>query len=208
MSRLLQRSVFNIKKRLWGDAYLSELSISAEALHAKIAGKKVALIGNARALSQSACGAMIDACDLVIRLNDAPLPATISHGSRTDWIAAAKTLKAETLAARAPDTILWMPQKRKRLSYDMVAHQDFYLNNPVHNRRLFETLGAPPTVGMMLVDLLHRSDASAINLFGFDFFISRSLSGRRSAAEVPHDFAAEKKLLQEISLKDTRLKVW
>ncbi|MEJ6707606.1 MAG: hypothetical protein QNK92_02090 [Amylibacter sp.] len=57
----------------------------------------------------------------------------------------------------------------------------------------------------MLIDLAARSDAQKINLFGFDFFASLSLSGRRTAAQVPHDFSAEKRFVTKLMQNDARV---
>lgn len=43
-----------------------------------------------------------------------------------------------------------------------------------------------------MTDLLARSTATKITLYGFDFFASLSLSGRRTSAQVPHNFQAER----------------
>ena len=58
--------------------------------------------------------------------------------------------------------------------------------------RLKAQLNAPPTTGLMMIDLLAGSPATKITLYGFDFFASLSLSGRRTAAQVPHNFQAER----------------
>jgi len=169
-----------------------------------LSGRTVSLVGNARALGSHGHGAEIDAADLVIRINRAPLPAPESHGTRTDWLALAVRLNAADLTRIAPDRILWMSHKRKRLAYRDATSPGFYLHPPEDWRRLRQTLGAPPSTGAMVIDLLARSRAARVTLFGFDFFASQSLSGRRSAAQVPHDFAAEAKWVRDLLAVDPR----
>ena len=57
----------------------------------------------------------------------------------------------------------------------------------------------------MLIDLCLRSELASLTLYGFDFFASLSLSGRRNAAQVPHDFAAEGAWVADLLRQDHRL---
>ncbi len=196
---------FLIARTLRRDAPLAALSVPQSELLAALKGKTVALVGNARALAQTAAGAQIDAADIVIRINRAPMPSPASHGARTDWLALATTLSAADLARLAPQRILWMSPKRKRLPYRLAQTPGFYLHPLADYHALAARLGAPPTSGAMLIDLLARSQARAITLYGFDFFASLSLSGHRSAAQVPHDFAAERGFAEALLAADPRV---
>ncbi|MBL9056656.1 MAG: glycosyltransferase family 29 protein [Rhodobacteraceae bacterium] len=194
--------------RLTGDeTALERLSAPPEALAAELAGKRVALIGNARSLSASRNGASIDAADLVIRINGAPIPAAVSHGTRTDWLAVSMPPDAALLAARAPARVLWMTRKRKRLPFALTRRPGFYLHRRAEAQALADHLGAPPTTGLMLIDLLARSSAAEVALYGFDFFSSLSLSGSRTAAQVPHDFAAERGFVEALIARDPRFRL-
>lgn len=191
-------------KLIGNEAALERLSLSPEALNADLKGKTIALIGNAKSLSKGAFGPQIDAADIVIRLNAAPLPASASHGTRTDWIALSTPIPAAVLAARDPARILWMTRKRKRLPYALATRPGFFLNRRADVMALRARIGGPPTTGLMMIDLLSRSEASRITLYGFDFFASLSLSGRRTAAQVPHDFAAERAFVDSLLARDPR----
>ena len=57
----------------------------------------------------------------------------------------------------------------------------------------------------MMIDLCLRSRLSRLDLFGFDFFASRSLSGRRTAEQVPHDFGSEARWVRALMDTDPRL---
>ena len=70
--------------------------------------------------------------------------------------------------------------------------------------RLKAALGAPPTTGLLMIDLLSRSPATRVSLYGFDFFASQSLTGSRTAAQVPHDFAAERAFTLALMARDPR----
>lgn len=196
---------FLIARTLRRDAPLATMSLPQIAVLAAFAGKSVALVGNSRALAQAKLGAQIDAADIVIRINRAPMPSAASHGSRTDVLALATNIGPETLARLAPVMTLWMSPKRKRLSYAIATRRGFALHPLADYQRLMSGLGAPPTTGLMMIDLLARSPARSITLYGFDFFTSMSLTGSRTAGQVPHDFTAERRLVESLCARDPRI---
>lgn len=196
--------IFSFRKTLQGDKYLTQLSLSEDELHSLLEGKTVAIVGNARSLETQNYGAEIDAHDIVIRLNNAPIIAVASHGRRTDWMAVAKHISKQTLQTRNPDLLLWMPAHRKRLDWRMVNYSKFYLNSPERNDELKAKLGASSSVGCKTIDLIRRTNAAKVTLYGFDFFASLSLSGNRTADQVPHNFSAEKEIVEELMEGDER----
>ncbi|WP_323716352.1 glycosyltransferase family 29 protein [Paracoccus aminovorans] len=201
----MTRLGFLIARTLRDESALQRLSVPQSALLADLAGKRIALIGNARALAQTDHGAAIDAADLVIRINRAPMPSAASHGTRTDWLALATRLSDADRTRIAPARILWMSPKRKRLDWRTATSPGFYLHPLADYRALADRLGAPPTTGAMMIDLIARSDMARLDLYGFDFFASLSLSGRRSAEQVPHDFSGESRWVQELERADRRI---
>lgn len=184
---------------------LQSLSVPQGNLLADLEGKRVALIGNARSLAQTRHGAAIDAADLVIRINRAPMPSPDSHGTRTDWLALAVRLADEDRTRLNPSRLLWMSPKRKRLGWRVASSPGFYLHPLPDYHALKDRLAAPPTTGAMLIDLLLRSSLASLTLYGFDFFASQSLSGRRTANQVPHDFGAEAAWVADLRRSDARL---
>lgn len=203
----MTRAGFLIARSLRREDALSRLSVPQDRVLEELRGKSVALIGNARALAQGRNGADIDGADLVVRINRAPMPDPASHGTRTDWLGLAVRLKPADRARIAPRRILWMSPKRKRLDWASASSPGFYLHPLGDYRALKDRLAAPPTTGAMLIDLLLRSRLERLTLYGFDFFASQSLSGRRSAAQVPHDFDAEAAWVQDLARTDDRLAV-
>nr|WP_245639222.1 glycosyltransferase family 29 protein [Rubellimicrobium mesophilum] len=186
------------------EAALMRLSDSPEALFAELEGRRVALVGNARSLAERAEGAEIDGAELVIRLNAAPLPSPVSHGTRTDWMAVSVPVEDGVIEERRPRRVLWMTPKRKRLPWRIARRPGFALAPAEWNARLAAELGARPTTGAMVIDLLARSGARGVRLHGFDFFASLSLSGGRTAKDVPHDFGAEKAWVERLAERDGR----
>ncbi|WP_417808297.1 glycosyltransferase family 29 protein [Thioclava sp.] len=201
----MTRLGFLMARLMRQEAPLAALSVSQAELSGDLAGKSVALVGNARALAEGDAGAEIDGHDVVIRINRAPMPSVRSHGTRTDWLALATSLSAADRARIKPGRILWMGHKRKRLDWQSAQSDGFYLH-PLDDYEALKTrLGAQPTTGVMLIDMLARSNLARLDLYGFDFFASLSLSGSRSADKVPHDFAAEAALVGTLIAQDSRI---
>ena len=201
----MNRLGFLIARTLRDEGALQRLSAPQSAVLDDLAGKRIALIGNARALAETRHGAQIDAADLVIRINRAPMPSAESHGGRTDWLALAVRLAATDRARLAPARILWMSPKRKRLDWHTATSPGFYLHPLADYQALKARLDAPPTTGAMMIDLIARSEMARLELYGFDFFASLSLSGRRTADQVPHDFKGESEWARKLMLADRRI---
>ena len=201
----MNRAGFLLARTLRLEAPLSRLSCPKAELLAALEGKRVALVGNARSLTERAEGAEIDRADIVIRINRAPMPYAETHGSRTDWLGLATRLGKADRARIQPGRILWMSHKRKRLDYQSATSPGFYLHPLADFEALKTRLGAAPTTGAMLIELLLRSDLARLDLYGFDFFASKSLSGSRSAEQVPHDFDAEAAWVEGLLQSDPRL---
>lgn len=200
----MNRLGFLVARALRIEAVLQGLSVPEQEVMAQLAGRSVALVGNARSLAEGRRGREIDTADVVIRINRAPMPAAASHGTRTDILALATSISRQDMARLHPGRLLWMSHKRKRLPYAVATSPGFHMPDTGHFGRLKTCLGAPPTTGLMLIDLLARSAAQEVRLYGFDFFASLSLSGRRTAAQVPHDFAAEKAFVDALLAADPR----
>lgn len=203
----MTRLGFHLARMFRREAPLMALSVAGDALLAELAGRRVALVGNARSLAQGDKGGQIDVADLVIRINRAPMPDPQSHGTRTDWLALAVRTSRDDLRRLAPGRVLWMSHKRKRLTWAVASSPGFYLHSLSDWAALRDELGAPPTTGLMMIRLLASSDLASLELFGFDFFASLSLTGSRTQAQVPHDFAAERAWVEALMARDPRIRM-
>lgn len=201
----MNRLSFLFARTLRQESPLAALSVPQAALFQDLAGKRVSLVGNARGLAERLYGNAIDDADLVIRINRAPMPSPASHGQRTDWLALATSLSEEDARRIAPHRYLWISPKRKRLPWPVAKSPGFYLHPLAEYADLKAAIGAPPTTGLMLIEMLTRSPLVTLRLFGFDFFATQSLSGRRTAAQVPHDFVAEAQRVDAILARDKRI---
>lgn len=198
---------FYTARLLRDEAALQRLSAPRAELDTELAGRRVALVGNARSLATRRQGAEIDAADLVVRINRAPMSSPESHGRRTDWLALAVRLPEADRARLSPRRVLWMSPKRKRLDWRSARSPGFHLHSLDAVAALQAELGAPPSTGLMTAALILSAPVAALTLFGFDFFASLSASGSRSAAQVPHDFAAEAAWVAARMAADPRLTV-
>ncbi|WP_319825392.1 glycosyltransferase family 29 protein [Thalassovita sp.] len=202
---LPDRLKFHLARWRGDDAALAGWSGDPGDLARECRGGVVALVGNARALSQGGQGAMIDSADIVVRLNRAPMIAAHSHGCRTDWLAMSIRPLRETVTRTDPARLLWMTAKRKNLPYRLARDPRFHLAEATLSARMKQVLGASPSTGVMTLALLAALPARAIHVHGFDFFASRSLSGHRGAHQVPHDFRAEASWVHALCLMDPRV---
>lgn len=203
----MNRAGFMLARMLRREAPLAALSVPQREMLAELDGLSVALIGNARSMDASTQGDAIEAHDRVMRINAAPILSPRTHGSRTDWLFLAVRLSDPDRARLAPRRQLWMSHKRKRLQWQTATSPGFYLHPLADYRALAARLGAPPSTGAMAVDLLLRSKLARLDLYGFDGFASLSLSGRRTAAQVPHDFSAETAWMAALAGTDPRLAI-
>jgi hypothetical protein len=174
---------------------------------AALEGRRVALVGNGEALAQTRHGERIEGADLVIRFNRAPLISFASHGRRTDWLVTASPEVKQGLARRrGVSRVIWTGDKLKRLSPSLLrGDPPIYVVERAIQDRLGKTVDARPSSGFQAIDLLRESRVSRVELFGFDFGASGSLSGWRAARpRETHDFAAEGRRVRELLETDGR----
>ena len=199
---------FHLSKFLFKEQYLIRFSLTEADLLHSLSNRSVSIVGNARSLNKNSFGSKIDKNDIIIRLNRSPISSESSHGMKTTWIATATSLGNELLNQRNPEVILWMTPKIRKLGLNLTNYSSFYLNRKKANNQLKEKINARPSVGLMTIDLIQKSEASKIDIFGFDFFESLSNSGRREAKQVPHDFNSEKKFVKNLINFDKRIKIY
>ncbi len=203
--RIRRRETFrrSIRGRANTPRLLFSRFLREDAMMQTLDGKRVAIAGNAHSLANGEAGAAIDAADLVVRFNRAPILHTRSHGSRTDWIATGIPLTPETIAQRGASALVWCAALH-RLPGWMYGRRDLFLYPSARRTTLGLTLGAKASTGFMMIDMVARSKAARVQLFGFDFFQTLSSSGHRNAREVPHDFAAEQEKVRQLLRDDHR----
>jgi hypothetical protein len=189
-------------RSLLGLSYKSRLDESD--VFEMLRGKTVALVGNAASLSAATFGAAIDAHDVVIRFNAAHLPSVGSHGTRTTIIATSIVVEQDLVSARGAAHVFFMSPRPRYLPGWLWRRSDFFLYPVASHAALMAEIGARPSTGMMVIDLVRRSPCSRADFYGFDFFTSPSLSNARQPKSSPHDFVAERRLVAALLQRDHR----
>ena len=185
-----------------GKAWFARHSLTEAAIFDRLRGKSVALIGNARALMTTRLGSEIDAHDIVIRINHAPGLGTDAAGHKLDWLATAVRPRIQGV-----ETVLWIGRKVRKIPYNLMTSGGLYVYGAAYRNGLSEGLGARASTGIMTVELLLRSPAASITLYGFDFYASQSLSGDHTIDNTPHNYHAEKDWITAKTAQDPRLTI-
>lgn len=108
------------------------------------------------------------------------------------------------MAGRGATHLFWMSPPRNALQRWIVQWPAFFLYPQASHKALCAKVGNRPTTGLMVIELLSRSLCSAIDLYGFDFYRSGSLSGRQTKATTPHDYDTEEEFVSRLMLSDKR----
>ncbi|WFF41111.1 hypothetical protein EVC62_06120 [Salinicola endophyticus] len=208
---MLKHIIFHLaKKRVeqpWADAYIERNGIPQSVLDEHLSGKNVAIVGNAQHPQPQHFGEEIDRHDVVIRINSAPGLGETGRGCRITWLATSIPPSLSSEVMEDLDFVIWMSNKRRKLSYPLWTSGKLAFYPASHNYELRKALSARPSTGIMLIDFLLRSEAKKITVYGFDFFQSFSLSGHENPGSIPHDFTAEKAWVEKRCLSDDRLTI-
>jgi hypothetical protein len=171
-------------------------------------GKSVAIIGNSTRLTDAENGHDIDEHDIVVRLNRAPIMSKQSHGTKTDWIATSTPINSGLVDGRKVSLSLWMTAKCSRIPVWMFGSKRKVFRFPKSAyRRLKHDLSSRPSSGFMVIDLVRKSKAKSISIYGFDGFVSGSLSSAQTKESAPHNFDHEYSVLQKIAANDPRFRI-
>jgi hypothetical protein len=189
-------------RSLLGLRYTSRLGEAD--VRALLDGRTVALVGNAASLVGTDRGAAIDAHDIIVRFNAAPLPSAVSHGAKTTIIATGIIVELELMKARGAQYVFYLTPEPTYLPRWLAGSPDLFLCPVETQGALARQLGARPTTGMMMIDILRRSRCASVDLYGFDFFASASLSNVKPRRREPHDFAAEREMVMSLLQSDPR----
>lgn len=180
-------------------AFVLKITRNSDARFTKlIAGKRVAIVGNAKSLLSTEFGAEIDAHDVVIRLNKGFPKQHESQGHRTDAVGLTPELSEdEVTSGFKPKVFLFLiPRLRHYNLYrkENVARTIF---NPfrawLSDRNL---IGRRPSSGFMAISFVLRANAATeLNLYGFDFGATATYYNPNGYV-TPHDFAKEAEIVR------------
>jgi hypothetical protein len=159
---------------------VNDSEVSAE-IKSLIHGRDVALVGNSRKVLGKAFD--VDDLDVVIRINgawDLPKELQDSVGKRIDLLCISGHKKEIDSIVDAVPMIMWMsPKNRDVISENTKKSMHFYPLDSWQN--LFTKIGARPTTGCMVVDMVRDIIGDGhLTLYGFDFFEGDSWHTRYS----------------------------
>lgn len=163
-----------------------------------LAGKRVAIVGNAKSLMDKGQGQEIDGFDIVIRLNKGFVVNSAAQGSRTDMVGLTPELPEDQVVEKfAPGFFLMLiPKMRHYLLFkpDNVRRTLFYpFRNWLADRNL---IGRRPSSGFMAISWILRLDvAEEICLYGFDFGATATYYNP-DGYKTPHNFAREGEIIR------------
>lgn len=201
----MNRLTFFFARLLRREAVFQVASMPEAEVLAPLKGKRIALVGNARALAEKDYGAEIDSADIVLRINGAPMPSARSHGTRTDWLAVAFIRLYDPLwESLGRPRLLWISPKLHRLTWTVACQPDFYRYPVPRYRQIKAELGPGPSTGLMVIDLLSRSAMAETKIYGFDFFASHTLSNDRKIENIGHDGGGEAAWAAALFARDPR----
>jgi len=162
-----------------------------------IAGKSVAVVGNAKSLLDTDYGSEIEAHDVIIRLNKGFVTKPSSQGTRTDMVGLTPELSEdETIERFQPETFLMLiPKMRHYRLFGTAAVRGtlFYkFRYWLEDRNL---IGRRPSSGFMAISWLVRlGSAQSITLYGFDFGATPTYYNP-VGYKTPHNYEREREIV-------------
>lgn len=200
-NRLRNRAII-FRRTLTRDLYTKADMLDA------LDGKSVSVVGNARSLGLTQSGPRIDANDIVVRFNLAPIISRASHGCRADWLATSVPLDPEFVENLGVQRLLWMSRYWRKMTTEMLRMECLYIHPKDDVARLAGCAQVErPSTGLMFIDLLTQSPCKSVELYGFDFYRSQSFSGHQTADTAPHAFDREEAFVNDLITKDARFKI-
>lgn len=159
------------------------MAIGIEALQALVRGRRVAVIGNSQSLLRQRAGDDIDAHDVVVRINRAPVIEPSAQGTRIDVLfVASKQMSADMVREFFdPKLIVWASERRHFMP-DYSSFEERLILYPLEwweplYRALDETR---PSTGLIALDFFsNHSECSSVSAYGFDFFESKTFYDHR-----------------------------
>ena len=176
----------------------------AAAIAGRIAGRPVAIVGNAQSLLAGSFGPEIDR-KCVVRMNAGIPSNAAAQGQRVDihcfstWPSLQDNLAQ--VARNAGDRAYFDEALRVWMS---MADRDNPTDERIHFypepwwSDLAERLDARPSVGAMVVDLFSRLNVADVTLYGFDFKATGTYY-RKTQNPGPHDWQRERQFVQAVA---------
>ena len=153
-----------------------------------IAGKSVAIVGNAKSLFDYKYGEEIDKHDIVIRFNKGFPNDKESQGSKTSILMLACELSK-------PDIMYYKAKYVIKRSSSYENYADFTVSTK-DRHLLAEKIGSQPSTGFIAIDMCLSAKAKKIDLYGFDFEATPTFYNREGY-KTQHDYNKEQEIVSE-----------
>jgi hypothetical protein len=204
ISRLATAAAFRLKNRHLFDDDIQAVHLRQSSDYFQ--GKSVAVIGNAQSIFDQANGTIIDAHDVVVRLNRGSIRDAASQGSRTDVLCIANPMSKTAIDELfGKPRIIWVTPKRDLMDASLVKDTPCY---PIASWKRLSTLldGRRPSAGLITLFMMRETFAPAsISLFGFDWKASKTFYHDQNNMLSWHDWSAEQGLVAAWLAADPRL---
>lgn len=173
------------------------------------AGRRVALVGNAQSIFGKRQGAEIDSHDVVVRFNYGEIKSPRDQGHRTDvyGVSDAGVTWEYVETHFHPRVVIWLTPKP--LSEKLAQpHPIPLFRTPETVAAELSTQTAPgrPSSGLIASSLvLGKCGAAAVDLYGFDFFQTRTFYHRIHwrfwrKRRMPHVGSSERKVIESMGI--------
>lgn len=149
---------------------------------------------------ESGHGAEIDAYDVVIRMNCGLPTNPEDQGRRTDILAFSTlaVVKAVFRRFHAGEHIWMSPKLRADIGQFAEVPENLSFYDIDRWEALEARLGARPSVGAMVLDLVSSFNPAAVGVFGYDF--KRTLTWYEPKQHIgPHSYEAEERFCEELA---------
>lgn len=161
--------------------------------------KSVCLVGNASGIIDSQHGKLIDASDIVIRMNRGFPKKTTAQGSKTNILALSCKIKEsdyEKLYGAPP--IIWMTPKRTSIPQWLSPFGLHYYPHAYWEALYKKLKNNRPSTGVMVVDLIcNYIKPDKLRLIGFDFKKTDTLFEKKTHLG-PHNWALEREYVLDL----------
>lgn len=158
--------------------------------------KSVAIVGNAQSLFEHELGKEIDSHDIVIRMNSGMIKEVKSQGEKTTiWASSFPLKEREVCESFNPKYVFWItPKLSVKPIYSISFHKKmFMLPFPIWEELYQKLNKTRPTTGLSIIYfILKYCKPKNVDLYGFDFFETKSFYLEKIRTDTPHDFLKEK----------------
>ena len=157
-----------------------------------IAGKNIAIVGNAQSIFDKTNGQEIDQHDTIIRFNRGFIIKAESQGTRTDILIMACPLTDEERLSFGALSYINRSKRIKSGRYTFTNKFRAWLKTQI---------GAMPSSGLMAIQFCRAAYAKNIDLYGFDFEETPTFYNPEGYV-TKHNYAKEKEIIKDMEAKN------